>query len=106
MDDTRRQQTQQPAALAGIRPEVIAFAKLMEETLRKNDYKGHWKDCSFTYLFEKLDEEREELDREVSRQRSNYDRIIAESVDEANILMMICGNLTAIRQRTEQEERK
>jgi len=43
------------------RPEVLEFARFMEMVLRENDHKGTWKNCTFDYLLEKLDEEVKEL---------------------------------------------
>ena len=82
-----------------IRKSVLDFALLMELKLRKNDHKGHWSKESFTYLFGRLDDERKELDKEVARQRSDYNKIIDEATDEANFLMMIVDNLNRMKER-------
>ncbi len=47
--------------LKDCRPEVLEFARFMEMVLRENDHKGTWKDCTFDYLLDKLDEEVKEL---------------------------------------------
>jgi hypothetical protein len=44
-----------------LRPEVAAFAQLMERELRKNDHKGGWKDDTTHELLERLFEETAEL---------------------------------------------
>ncbi len=38
-------------------PQVIAFAKAMDEVLTKNDHKGSWQDCPISYLEHRLVEE-------------------------------------------------
>lgn len=44
-----------------IRPEVMRFAALMEEKLRKNDHKGGWQACSPGWLYGRLCQEVDEL---------------------------------------------
>lgn len=44
-----------------LRPEVEAFAQLMERALRENDDKGGWDRCSNGYLQTRLHQEVEEL---------------------------------------------
>ena len=39
----------------GWRPEVIAFADLMEAQLKANDSRGGWKSCDRVYFMEKLE---------------------------------------------------
>ena len=69
-----------------LRPEVAAFARAMETQLRKNDWKGHWRHCTGTYLFNRLRGEVNELSR-----ASTADRL-KEAADVANFAMMIADN--------------
>jgi len=66
-----------------MRKEVKWFAELMEEKLKKNDYKLHWKNARFGYLFGRLREETEELYFAEGEEK------IDECVDVANLAMMI-----------------
>jgi hypothetical protein len=86
------------------RREVLAFAEAMEEKLRENDHKGGRKQCSLSYLKERLREEADELSRVLSlragsgtAQHHEYSRAVRrEAADIANIAMMIadvCGAL-------------
>ncbi len=47
-------------------PQVIAFAKAMDEVLCKNDGKGGWSDCDIQYLRARLVEELGEYFRSVA----------------------------------------
>lgn len=87
-----------------IRPQVAAFALLMEAKLRENDHKGHWKDEALGYLLGRLEEERRELDVAVERWRTYRGRaedrinVGREAADVANFAMMLadsCGALAA-----------
>lgn len=49
-----------------LRPEVIAFAQLMERELRANESKGGWKDDGPTALAKRVEEESGELSRAVN----------------------------------------
>ena len=94
-------QTSPPAE--GWRPEVRAFADLMEQQLRANDHKGGWKDCKPLELWRRIGEESHELFLEIWRDRSIEDpvpadpgRVGREAADVANFAMMIadvCGAL-------------
>lgn len=84
------------------RPEVIAFARLMEQKLRENEHKGWWKNDDPGPLLLRAFEELAELSREVLRyegsQRSGaFERAVArEGADVANMVMMVldvCGAL-------------
>ena len=66
-----------------LRPEVAAFAQAMENALRENDWKGHWRHCSGTYLFNRLRGEVNELSRASTSAR------LKEAADVANFAMMI-----------------
>jgi NTP pyrophosphatase (non-canonical NTP hydrolase) len=80
------------AVLVGeIRPEVFAFARLMEATLRKNDHKGGWKGCDIAYLKKRLCEEVVELVDAIRDMTRGGDPAtgIHETADVANFAMMI-----------------
>jgi NTP pyrophosphatase (non-canonical NTP hydrolase) len=90
------------------RPEVRAFADLMEQTLRANDHKGGWEAEHPHHLFDRLKEEAGEL-RFVLHHNSPFTHNSAlgatpewkahlgrEAADVANFAMMIadvCGAL-------------
>jgi hypothetical protein len=44
-----------------LRPEVQAFAEIMEERLQANEHKGGWENCEPRYLRKRVDEEFWEL---------------------------------------------
>jgi hypothetical protein len=74
-----------------IRPEVIAFAKVMEDTLRKHDgKKTHWRDVSvsFGYLFGRVSDEIREAKDEYHVHNPDYHKCVMELVDVANFCMM------------------
>lgn len=71
---------------------VMWFSKLMEQTLQDNDYKGGWENCSYTFLVSKLNEEVDELKKQVWKDCSSptaMTKLIKEATDVANIAMMI-----------------
>jgi NTP pyrophosphatase (non-canonical NTP hydrolase) len=70
-----------------IRPKVMAFARLMEVALRKNDHKGGWKECSEAYLFTRLIEEAGELGKAMLSFLEGS--VGNEAVDVANFAMML-----------------
>lgn len=63
------------AELKQIRPEVLAFAHLMETKLREHDDRPGWKGWAPYRLLERMTEERRELGRAVKKWRrgENYD---------------------------------
>lgn len=90
------------------RPEVRAFADLMEAQLRANDHKPGWKDDTDLDLFERLGQESAELLAALHRNakrlmwgdswvmEDTVPRVGAEAADVANFAMMIadvCGAL-------------
>jgi NTP pyrophosphatase (non-canonical NTP hydrolase) len=85
----------------GWRPEVRAFADLMEEKLRANDHKPGWKSDHPEDLLWRLRQETEELAKELAAgSRTSFcawtARTGSEAVDVANFAMMIadvCGAL-------------
>lgn len=52
--------------IADLRPEVVAFALLMERELRVNDHKGGWKNDDIRGLTAHAEAEMRELDRAVA----------------------------------------
>jgi hypothetical protein len=67
-----------------VREPVLWFAGMMESKLQENDHKGGWDNCTFQYLFQKLDEEVKELTTCISEEKA-----IQEAAGVANIAMMI-----------------
>lgn len=92
-----------PVEGGGWRPEVRAFADLMEAQLRANDHKPGWKSDPVWPLIERLHEECSELHREVDvgdepGTPAWISRVGNEAADVANFAMMIadvCGALPA-----------
>lgn len=74
-----------------LRPEVLAFATLMEAKLRKNDHKKHWSTCDIDYLEERLEDEVDELKLAVRERTSEV--VAREAADVANYAMMIADKL-------------
>jgi NTP pyrophosphatase (non-canonical NTP hydrolase) len=76
--------------LHGLRPEVLAFAKLMEEKLRKHDLdrgRQGWKDDDPRHLLKCLEKEHDELQDALVGGKN--DSIAGECADVANFAMMI-----------------
>lgn len=98
------------------RPEVRAFADLMEAQLRANDHKPGWKNDNDLDLFERLGEESAELLSALHRhakrlswgdgwvmETDTEERIGREAADVANFAMMIadvCGALAKAEPRS------
>lgn len=93
-----------------LRPEVQAFAEVMEQKLRENDYKGGWEHCSHQYLSRLIREEERELSEAIKRlilfskrgepkiaQREVVE-LAREAADVANIAMFICSIAGALPQ--------
>ena len=87
-----------PTRFDQLRPEVLAFAAVMESKLRANDHKTHWRECSLDYLLTRLEQEALEL-----REAINCgDGVISEAADVANFAMMIAD---IVQPRSAKEER-
>jgi NTP pyrophosphatase (non-canonical NTP hydrolase) len=71
-----------------LREEVKDFADKMESILKENYFKGEWTTCSKEYLITKLFEEFGELINALMKD-NNEISITQESVDVANVLMML-----------------
>ena len=80
-----------PPEAGMIRAELRWFVDQMEQVLRKNDWKGGWKDMSREEVLERLEEELDELKTAVCRSKPT-DEIIAEAVDIANFAMFLAYN--------------
>jgi hypothetical protein len=93
-----------PLTLEGCRPQVRAFALLMERELRANDHKGGWRACAREWLAKRARQETKELKRAVreavviedaTRGLSDgpmiaaRNRIAEEAADVANFAMMV-----------------
>lgn len=81
----------------GIRPEVMAFARLMEAKLRANDHKGGWRYDSPGELFDRLREEVDEL-QDVLIGQADPAVVGDEAADVANFALMLAdvkGSLAA-----------
>lgn len=88
-----------------VREEVLRLAEQMELKLRKNDHKGHWSNCTNTYLTRRLSEEGTELRNALKllldARRYPADTaqlehcralVVRECADVANFAMMIADN--------------
>lgn len=82
------------------RREVRWFAERMERKLKKNDYKGHWRNSTFGYLRERLDQECRELHRLFKGRFGTpkytpieAEKIVSEAADVGNFAMMIADNV-------------
>jgi NTP pyrophosphatase (non-canonical NTP hydrolase) len=99
---------------AELRPEVLAFAKLMEKKLRQNDHKGGWQREDPDYILKRLREEVEEIAAygghlvgaqirhlehpdDPQQKSSKADSIGEECADVANFAMMIADNSGALK---------
>lgn len=89
-----------PDRTAYLRPEVLAFARLMEQQLRANDHKPGWKSDTPWALMTRLWEETHELAGVVGasslKMPRSQEQIGAEAADVANFALMIadvCGCL-------------
>ncbi len=81
----------------GLRPPVLAFAWLMEQTLRKHDSdKDGWHEADWGWLLGRLQEETLELREALTLGRSPVE-IGREAADIANFAMMIADNCLALK---------
>ena len=77
-----------------LRPEVLAFAELMEKKLRENDHKGGWENCEPEWLLKRLREEVRELTDAVDEQLA-YNMSGARSIEDAPPVFMSIGDEAA-----------
>ncbi len=91
----------------GIRPAVMRFAAAMELVLRKNDYKGGWREIGDYKILERAYEKLEECRREMRESKSGaMRRASREMVDVANFCMMFFDNLYSMPGNDEYLENK
>jgi hypothetical protein len=94
-----------------VRPEVAAFALLMEAKLRENDHKGGWHGEDTEGLLRRLREETDELETAMkrgpgtewpygARQKPQRTLIGREAADVANFAMMLADVCGAISRRS------
>lgn len=95
--------------LEDCRPEVQAFAILMEEKLRRNDSKGGWKNTPYHWLLGRVREEINELEAAMQNLVAANDmgtcedirdcraKAAREAADIANFAMMIADNLGGLK---------
>jgi hypothetical protein len=79
-----------------IRPELAAFAKVMESRLKENAHRGDWRTFNFYYLAACLTANLGHMIR--AYQADKPESILKSAADTANYAMMIsdlCGGLTA-----------
>lgn len=81
-----------------LRPEVAAFAELMELTLRRNDHKPSWRADSAGQLLARLHDEVSELSACVECCAAHDLSAVSEAVDVANFAMMIADVLGGLAQ--------
>lgn len=72
-----------------LRPEVEAFAQLMEYKLQQNEWKGTWKYDSAYSLNERVKEEMQEFQCAMQRYPTKDKDIAYEAADVTNMLMMV-----------------
>lgn len=77
-----------------LRPEVLAFAHVMESRLRANNHKGGWKGCDHEWLRSRVDDELREMDEAGTGYAD--EAIVTEAADAANFLMMYADVLGAL----------
>jgi hypothetical protein len=77
------------------RPEVMAFARLMEQKLRENDHKGHWRGYSLEILERLLREELEKLKRALMYSPPGI--VARRAANVANFAMMIADNCGGLK---------
>lgn len=85
-----------------LRPDVLAFACLMETKLRKHDAKRgqSWKQDDVRDLFDRLTDEAKELRRALNGRGD----VVDECVDVANFAMMVADQYLSFRESSTGEE--
>ena len=72
-----------------LRPEVLAFALIMEKELRKHDDRPGWKDDTAHSLIRRIMEETEQLYTSVNFCIDTPEQIASNAADVANMAMMV-----------------
>lgn len=90
-----------------LRPEVQAFAELMEMKLRKNDHKPGWLNDHPKALFNRIYDEMKELSEAIDNfplggegkfgAQDQTMKVANEAADVANFAMMIADRVQALR---------
>lgn len=75
--------------------EVERFAGRMQSKLNQNTHKGGWRECTYSYLLFRLEEEVAELRKELIDGNST-DAIANECADIGNFAMMIFDKATTL----------
>lgn len=96
-----------------LRPEIEAFAQMMERVLRDNEHKGGWSKCEPFWLLRRLFQETDELTLAISehlgrtlfppRSLDSAPRkheLAREAADVANFAMMIADVCGALKPNT------
>lgn len=97
------QQTARGEALEYLRPEVLAFARLMEGELRKHDDREGWHFLNVWWLWKRLLQEKDELLAALHfRDRTGLSEVSSslvgqEAADVANFAMMIASRVAALQ---------
>lgn len=74
------------------RPQVLAFARLMEKTLQRNDFKGGWEECDDQWTRAKLHEEVNEFIHELNLEPQDLGLLANEATDVANVMLITLDN--------------
>jgi hypothetical protein len=94
------------AGMPKVRPEVSAFAAIMEQKLAENDHKLHWSNCTSSGLHRRMSEEADEVKRALDKRPCDTKAIARECADVANFAMMIADNCGGLAQPPETKEGK
>ncbi len=87
-----------------LRPEVLAFAKLMETKLRGNDFRPGWKDCTPKWAVGRIEDELEELQDAMNSGPDGIYEAPEEAVDVANFCMMFVDLMGGLSYIAEEED--
>jgi hypothetical protein len=84
------------AGLVDLRPEVLAFAQLMEAKLRENDHKGGWQYDSPWVLSGRIFDEAREVREALQKPSVDPMHVACEAADVANFAMMVADRVGAL----------
>lgn len=77
--------------LLEVRPQVARFALAMEQKLRENDWKGGWQEMEDWEVFDRIDEEVQEL------KLAGTETLLGEAADVANFCMFYADNYGTLK---------
>ena len=80
-----------------LRTELRWFVQEMEWKLQANDHKGGWRECHPFALFERLQEEVEEIRAQLNADPDDIAKLVAECADVANFAMMIADVIRRVK---------